>query len=66
LLGIEISKELSHRPDEAVGYLFLADLYTSQDRKDLALEYQKKSTALFEEMDMQYWPARARKIIEII
>ena len=63
LLGIEISKGLSHRPDEAVGYLFLVELYANQDRKDLALEYLKKSMVLFEEMEMNYWPDKARKIL---
>ena len=62
LLGIEISKGLSHRPDEAVGYLFLAELYANQDRKDLTLGYLKKSMALFEEMEMQYWPDKAQKM----
>ena len=64
LLGIEISKELSQRPDEAVGYLFLAEFYADQESKDLALEYLKKSMALFEEMAMQYWPEKAQKILE--
>ena len=62
--GIKISKELGQRPDEAVGYLFLAELYANEDRKDLALETLEKSTALFEEMEMQYWSARAQKILE--
>jgi hypothetical protein len=66
LLGIEISKKLSQRPDEAVGYLFLAELYADQDRKDLAMEYLKQSMALFEEMEMQYWPDKAQKIIATI
>jgi len=66
MLGIEISKEIFQRPDEAVGYLFLAELYANGYRKDMALQYLKKSAALFEEMEMQYWPARARKIIENI
>jgi tetratricopeptide (TPR) repeat protein len=63
LLGIEISKELSQRPDEAVGYLFLAELYANQDYKVLALENLNKSKALFEEMEMQYWPDKAQKIL---
>jgi tetratricopeptide (TPR) repeat protein len=66
LLGIEISKGLAQRPDEAVGYLFLAELYANRDRKDLALEYLKKSVALFEEMEMQYWLGEAHKILEKI
>jgi hypothetical protein len=66
LLGIEVSKKLSQRPDEAVGYLFLAELYANGDRKELALQYLKKATALFEEMEMQYWPTRAQKILERI
>ena len=66
MLGIEISKEIFQRPDEAVGYLFLAELYANGYRKDMALQYLKKSAALFEEMEMQYWPARVRKIIENI
>ena len=66
LLGIEMSKRISQRPDEAVGYLFLAELYAIRDRKDLALEYLKKSVDLFEEMEMQYWMGEAHKILKTI
>jgi len=62
-LGIEISKELSQRPDEAVGYLFLAELYANQDREGLALEYLNKSFELFEEMKMKYWPGKAQEML---
>jgi hypothetical protein len=66
LLGIEISKGLSQRPDEAVGYLFLAEIYAIRVRKDLALEYLNNTLALFEEMEMQYWLGEAHKILETI
>lgn len=64
LLGIEISKELSQRPDEAIGYLLLAELHANRHRKDLARKYLSKSQALFEEMEMLYWAGRAQNILE--
>jgi len=63
LLGIEISKELSQKPDLAIGYLFLAELYATRNRNDLALDNLNKSMVLFEEMEMQYWPDKAKKIL---
>ena len=66
LLGIEISKGLSQRPDEAVGYLFLAELYAIRNRKDLALEFLNKSVALFDEMEMRYWLGESNKILKKI
>jgi hypothetical protein len=66
LLGIEISKGLSQQPDEATGYLFLAEIHAIRDRKDLALEYLNKSLALFEQMEMQYWLGEAHKLLETI
>ena len=53
--GISISKELSHRPDVAVGYLLLADFHANRDQEKLAKQYLEKSLALFEEMEMPYW-----------
>ena len=64
LSGIEISEKISQRPDVAVGYLFLAELHSNWDRKDLAFDYLKKSIALFEEMEMLYWRRKAHKVFQ--
>ena len=62
--GIDISKELSHRPDVAVGYLLLADFHANRDQEKLPKQYLEKSLALFEEMEMPYWRGEAHKIVE--
>jgi tetratricopeptide (TPR) repeat protein len=66
LQGIRVSEELSHRPDQAIGYFFLGEFYADRSEKEEALEYLKKALKLFEEMEMQYWPDEARKVLSSI
>jgi class 3 adenylate cyclase/tetratricopeptide (TPR) repeat protein len=63
LRGIRVSEELRHRPDLAIGYFFLGEFYADRDRKEEAVEYLKKALKLFEEMEMQYWPDEAQKVL---
>jgi tetratricopeptide (TPR) repeat protein len=64
--GIEISKGLSQRPDEAIGYLFLAELNVIRNRKDLASEFLNKAVAFFDEMEMRYWLEKSNKMQKTI
>ena len=41
---------------------FLAELYAHQDQNELALKYVNTAAALFEEMQIQYWPVKAKKL----
>ena len=63
LRGIRVSEELRHRPDLAIGYFFLGEFYADRGRKEEAVEYLKKALKLFEEMEMQYWPDEAQKVL---
>jgi class 3 adenylate cyclase/tetratricopeptide (TPR) repeat protein len=62
LSGIEISKELSLRPDIAVGNLFLGEVYAVRDQEETAMAYIEKSMNMFEEMEMNFWLLEAQKI----
>jgi class 3 adenylate cyclase/tetratricopeptide (TPR) repeat protein len=64
--GIEISENLSQRPDVAVGYLFLAELYANRGQKENAMEYLKKSMTLLEAMEMEYWMGNALNLLEAV
>jgi hypothetical protein len=62
LSGIEISKELSLRPDIAVGNLFLGEFYAMRGQEETAKVYLDKSINMFEEMEMNFWLLEAQKI----
>jgi tetratricopeptide (TPR) repeat protein len=61
--GIEILGELQLRPHYAVGILHLGELYAGAQRKDEAIENIKKAEKMFEEMEMAYWPERAKELL---
>jgi tetratricopeptide (TPR) repeat protein len=63
LSGIEISKELSLRPDIAVGNLFLGEFYAMRGQEETAKVYLDKSINMFEEMEMNFWLPEVQKIL---
>ena len=63
LSGIEISKELSQRPDIAVGNLFLGEFYAMRGQKEKAMVYLEKSVNMFEEMGSSFWLSEAQKML---
>ena len=63
LQGISVSKELKHRPDLAIGYFFLGEFYADRNRKEEAVKYLKMALNLFEDMEMQYWPIKAKTVL---
>ena len=63
LQGMKILDELKLKPDYASGYLFLGELYVNAGQKEKALENLKKAEAMFQEMGMDYWLGRTRKVL---
>jgi tetratricopeptide (TPR) repeat protein len=66
LKGMKILDELGTKPDYAQGYLFLGELYADAGQKDKAFENLKKAETMFQEMGMDYWLARTKKVLEMI
>ena len=62
--GVNFSENLGQRPYCAVGYLYLGELYADTGRNEEALENLKKAQSMFQEMGMDYWPARAREVLQ--
>jgi len=61
LKGIEICKELGTKPNYAVGYLYLGELYLNGGEKEKAIENLKKAEGMFREMGMDYWLGKTRE-----
>jgi len=66
LQGIKILEELELKPSYAQGYLFLGELYADAGQKEKALKNLKKAEAMFQEMGMDYWLARTKKLLETV
>ena len=61
--GIDILEALKTKPDLAIGYLFLGELFALSGRKKEALDQLKKAEGMFLKMKMDYWPEKTRKIL---
>jgi tetratricopeptide (TPR) repeat protein len=66
LRGMRIVDELEQKPHYAGGYLALGELYADAGRKEKALENLKKAEELYQQMGMDYWLARTRKVLETV
>ena len=62
--GIKILDELEVRPWFSVGHLFLGEVYADAGQRLKALENLKKAESMFQEMGMDYWLGRTRKLLE--
>jgi len=60
LQGISLLEELGLRSHYGWGYLWLGEVYAESGRHDEAVENLKKAEAMFQEMGMNYWLAKAR------
>ena len=56
--------ELEVKPWFSVGHLFLGEVYADAGHRLKALENLKKAEAMFQEMGMDYWLGRTRKLLE--
>jgi len=63
LQGMKISDELRTRPQYALGYFFLGELYAGAGQKQKALENLKKAETMFQEMGMDYWLEQAQAVL---
>jgi len=63
LKGMEINKKLKIKPEYALGYLFLGELYLNTMEKKKAGENLKRSEEMFQEMGMDYWLARTQEVL---
>ena len=63
LQGMKILDELKMKPSCAGGYLALGELYANAGQKEKALESLKKAESMFQEMGMDYWLGRTRKVL---
>jgi Tfp pilus assembly protein PilF len=60
---MKIFDELKMKPSYAGAYLVLAELYAHASQKEKALENLKKAETMFQEMGMDYWLGRTRKVL---
>ncbi|MBW2249779.1 MAG: hypothetical protein JRF60_03890 [Deltaproteobacteria bacterium] len=61
--GIDILEALKTKPDLAIGYLFLGELFALSGRKKEALDELEKAEGMFLKMKMDYWPEKTREIL---
>ena len=66
LRGLKILDDLETKPAYAVGCLTLGELYLDAGRKEKALENLKKAEAMFQEMGMDYWLGKTKKLLETL
>jgi class 3 adenylate cyclase len=64
--GIKILEELGMKPFYVHGYLWIGELYSDRGQKEKALENLKKAEAMYQEMGMDYWLARTKKLLEVV
>jgi hypothetical protein len=64
--GMKILEELKLKPMYILGNLFLGELYSDAGQKEKALENLKKAEELFQQMGMDYWLARTRKVLQTV
>ena len=66
LKGMKIVDELGAKPFYAQGCFYLGDLYADAGHKEKAIENLKKAEAMYQEMGMDYWLARTKKLLKMV
>ena len=61
--GISLLEELKILPYAAQAYLWLGEVYAESGRREKALANLKKAEAMFQEMGMDYWLAKAQEAL---
>jgi class 3 adenylate cyclase/tetratricopeptide (TPR) repeat protein len=63
LEGIRMLQDQGLKPDEAIGYLHLGELYLDVGHTAKAYQPLNKADVMFREMGMDYWPGKAQKAL---
>jgi class 3 adenylate cyclase/tetratricopeptide (TPR) repeat protein len=63
LKGMNIMDELKMKPWYSQGHLFLGELYANAGQKEKAVENLEKAETMFQEMGMDYFLDRTRKVL---
>jgi tetratricopeptide (TPR) repeat protein len=61
--GLEILRGLKMKASYSWGHLFLGEFYLDAGEKKKAMENLKTAEAMFQEMGMDYWLDRTRKLL---
>ena len=64
--GMNVADELETKPSYATGCLALGELYAGAGQKEKARENLAKAQAMFEEMGMDYYLLRTKKLLETL
>ena len=64
LEGYQILKELDVRPAMAQGHFHFGELYKNSGEGLKALEELRKAKSMFQEMEMDYWTAKAQEALK--
>jgi tetratricopeptide (TPR) repeat protein len=64
--GISLLEELGLLPWSGLGYLWLGEVYAESGRQEEARGNLNKAEALFREMGMDYWLAKAQEGLALI
>jgi len=64
LQGMKILDELKMKPAYATGYLALGEFHAGIGQKEKSRENLTKADAMFQEMGMDYYLARTKKLLE--
>jgi class 3 adenylate cyclase/tetratricopeptide (TPR) repeat protein len=62
--GLTILRDLKMKPVYSQGCMFLGEFYLDVGEKEKALESLKEAEGMFQEMMMDYWLDRTRKVLE--
>ena len=64
LKGINILEKLKLKPFYTLGRLFLGEFYLDAGQREKAAKSLKKAAGMFQEMGMDYWPARTKEVMQ--
>jgi tetratricopeptide (TPR) repeat protein len=64
LKGIQILEKIQIKPYYSQGYLALGEIHAESGQAEKALKNLKRAEGLFKEMEIDYWLARTREVIE--
>lgn len=64
--GLDILQDQKMKPWYANGRMYQGEFYLENGQKEKALKNLKEAESLFQEMGIEYWPGRTRKVLETV